>query len=102
MHDGKAVTFAQHFLKIGELVTVQFAWCFPPPSLPVLARGCRNVVLQQVGSYLGSTGRCSPASARQVHCSEAGLGPSFRSGAIKSGLTSSPRWRPLYVLLSLT
>ena len=31
MHDGKAVTFAQHFLKIGELVTVQVRMVLPTP-----------------------------------------------------------------------
>jgi hypothetical protein len=46
MHDGKTVTFAQHFLKIREPVTVQVRMAVPPPSLspvfgPSLEPGAR-------------------------------------------------------------
>ena len=35
-------------------------------SLPKMARGCRNVVLQQVGSYLGYRGVALTHSGRQT------------------------------------
>jgi putative ABC transport system substrate-binding protein len=46
MHDGKTVTFAQHFLRIGEPVTVQVRMVLPPPSLsPVLVHQMRRLAV---------------------------------------------------------
>jgi hypothetical protein len=88
MHDAKTVAFAQHFLKIGEPVTVRVRMALPLPSpSPVLCKvfGRQNDETLRTLSWLASKKRQGTKSREVWH----GLGSErlwgFDAGADRDG-----------------